>query len=94
MKDLTELDLGKNLDDRRRPITITDTGLNALKGIKQLKRLNVSGNMISDAGMKTLSGIKTLEKLNVANTKVTDAGIAKLKEALPGCLVETKDGQK
>lgn len=96
LKELEVLDLGKNLDDRqlRRAPPITDAGLIALKGMKQLKTLNLSGNLISDAGLKTISGIKTLEKLNVASTKVTEAGVAKFKELLPECTVETKDRLK
>ena len=93
LKELTELSLSKNIDDRQvsRSPPITDGALTTIKGMKQLKSLNLSGNPITDAGLKQLASMKTLEHLRLAETKVTPEGIAKFKEAVPGCKVETKN---
>lgn len=90
---LTSLNLAKNIDDRQggKAATITDAGVGWLKGLKQLKTLNLSGNQITDGSLKTIQGMKTLERVNLSDTKLTAAGEAKLKEALPDCWVQTKD---
>lgn len=93
LTNLTSLNLAKNIDDRqgRKPPTITDAGVAWLKGMKQLKSLNLSGNQITDGSLKTILALKTLERLNLSDTKLTAAGEAKVKEALPDCWVQTKD---
>ena len=57
---------------------VTDAGLKALAGMKNLKELHLEGTGISDAGLDHLKGLAELEYLNLYNTKVTDAGAAKL----------------
>jgi hypothetical protein len=92
LKDLRELSVAKNREDRlNRNASITDAGLAGLKGFKQLKSLDLSGNQITDAGLKSLSSLKTLETLKLANTKATSEGIAKLQQALTDCKIVTKD---
>jgi len=93
LTNLTSLNLGKNFDDRRggKAATITDAGAASLKGLKQLKSLNLSGNQITDGSIKTIVALKTVERLNLSDTKLTTAGEAKLKEALPDCWIQTKD---
>ncbi len=96
LKDLTELSLAKNIGDRQaaKSPPITDAALVSIKGMKQLKVLNLSGNSISDAGLKQLTGMMSLETIRLADTKVTPDGIAKFNEALPGCKVEMKNELK
>ncbi|MDB6005062.1 MAG: hypothetical protein JWR15_2049 [Prosthecobacter sp.] len=57
---------------------VTDAGLKALAGMKNLKELHLEGTGITDAGLDQLKGLGELEYINLYNTKVTDAGVAKL----------------
>lgn len=57
---------------------VTDGGLKAIAGMKNLKELHLEGTSIGDAGLDHLKGLAELEYLNLYNTKVTDAGLAKL----------------
>jgi len=57
---------------------VTDAGLKALAGMKNLKELHLEGTGITDAGLDQLKGLAELEYLNLYNTKVTDAGMGKL----------------
>lgn len=57
---------------------VTDAGLKALAGYKNLKELHLEGTGISDAGLDHLKDLTSLEYLNLYNTKVTDAGMGKL----------------
>jgi hypothetical protein len=57
---------------------VTDEGLGAIKGWKQLRRLNLRGTKISDTTLEHLSGITTLESLNVSSAMVTDVGLERL----------------
>ncbi|MCX6856190.1 MAG: hypothetical protein NTV80_14940 [Verrucomicrobia bacterium] len=67
---ISSLDLAKT--------KVTDTGLKALAGFKNLKELHLEGTGITDAGLDHLAGLTSLEYLNLYNTKVTDAGMPKL----------------
>ena len=64
---------------------ITDAGLEKIKGLKRLNRLDLSRTPISDAGLKYIEGLKELHSLNLCGTQVTVAGVAKLQNALPNC---------
>jgi hypothetical protein len=57
---------------------VTDAGLKALAGYKNLRELHLEGTSISDAGLDHLKDLTSLEYLNLYNTKVTDAGLPKL----------------
>lgn len=67
---ITSLDLARS--------KITDAGLKAVGGMKNLTELHLENTSISDAGLDHIKGLTALEYLNLYNTKVTDAGIAKL----------------
>jgi Leucine-rich repeat (LRR) protein len=63
--------------------TIYDSDLTLLRGLSQLRSLDLSLTNISDDGLKILAGFPLLEELNLRNTDIGDAGlshIAKLKE--------------
>ena len=62
---------------------ITDEGVAALAGLKELRSLDLSGTGISDAGLEKLQRTKALKSLKVHSTKVTAEGVKKL-AALPG----------
>jgi len=57
---------------------ITDQGMTAIKGWKQLKRLDVRGTRISDGTLAIVSQLTGLEALDVAHTEVTDVGLENL----------------
>lgn len=57
---------------------VTDAGLAALSGMKNLTELHLENTGITDAGVEHLKGLTSLEYLNLYNTKVTDAGAQKL----------------
>jgi Leucine-rich repeat (LRR) protein len=76
LKALEELDLSR-LEG------ISDEGLAALAGLKNLNVLHLSGSPISDAGLAHLRGLKQLQSLETTGTKVTPEGLQKLQAALP-----------
>jgi internalin A len=69
-----------NLHDTK----VTDAGLKELAGMKNLRKLNLSGcrsddrAKVTDAGLKELAGHKNLQWLDLSYTQVTDAGLKEL----------------
>jgi Leucine-rich repeat (LRR) protein len=60
---------------------ITDADLEILKGLTQLRSLNLrSLGSITDAGTKHLKGLTALEHLDLGHTKVGDASLEHLKD--------------
>ena len=57
---------------------VTDEGLKALDGMKNLHRLHLEKTSVTDAGLAHLKGLTGLEYLNLYNTAVTDAGLKDL----------------
>ena len=66
---------------------ITDQMLQHVGKLSNLEYLNVYGTKVTDAGLEHLKGLKKLKKLYVWQTGVTEAGANKLKEAIPGLIV-------
>jgi hypothetical protein len=58
---------------------VTDTGLQNLRGLAQLKYLNIAGAKVTDAGMVSLGDLTQLESLGVTSTHVTCAGLEALR---------------
>jgi beta-lactamase regulating signal transducer with metallopeptidase domain/Leucine-rich repeat (LRR) protein/5-hydroxyisourate hydrolase-like protein (transthyretin family) len=59
---------------------MTDTGLEHLKGLPQLRSLNLFAAIrVTDAGLVNLDGLSQLRTLNLMSTKVTDEGLKHLK---------------
>lgn len=54
---------------------ITDQGMSAIKGWKNLKRLNLRGTRISDGTLAIAGALTGLESLDVAYTEITDNGL-------------------
>lgn len=79
-KQLQELDLHKSL-------SITDKGLESLKYLPRLTKLELSYTRISDKGLEHLTAIKSLKVLHLTGTRVTAEGLKTLKAALPNCEV-------
>jgi hypothetical protein len=57
---------------------VTDSGLVALDGMKNLHRLHLEKTAVTDAGLAHIKGLASLEYLNLYSTGVTDAGILDL----------------
>ena len=57
---------------------VTDKGLAAIAGMKNLTELHLENTAVTDAGLDHLKGLAALEYLNLYGTKVTDAGLPKL----------------
>ena len=53
---------------------VTDTGLEPLEGLSQLKGLFLSGTHVTDAGLKHISKLNQLQTLSLIGTQVTDVG--------------------
>jgi hypothetical protein len=58
---------------------ITDAGLEHLKGLTSLKRLDLYSTQITDAGLEHLKGLTGLQSLDLRSTQITDAGLEHLK---------------
>ncbi len=55
---------------------VTDATLIELKGLKQLRELDLNGSQVTDAGLKVLGQeLPALETLKLSGTAVTDAGL-------------------
>ena len=59
---------------------VTDVGLEHLKGLTRLQRLDLNGTKVTDAGLEHLSGLIQLEAINLEGTKITDTGLEHLKQ--------------
>lgn len=79
-KQLQELDLHKSL-------YITDKGLESLKYLPRLSKLELSYTRISDKGVEHLAALKSLKTLHLTGTRVTVEGVKTIKAALPNCEV-------
>jgi hypothetical protein len=56
-----------------------------LRGLKDIKFLNLGGTQVTDAGIVQLKELTSLKTLRILDTQVTDAGVEDLKKALPQC---------
>src|SRR5262249_43657508 len=66
---------GVEFDDRR----CTDSELQQIGKLSNLRSLSLVGSGITDGGMVYLSGLMDLEALRLNETRLTDTGISKLK---------------
>ncbi len=84
MSRITELDLNERTDGHQEPEKrelkdrVTDDVLYVLRGLKQLRRLELSGTAITSAGLVHLKDLTNLERLNLCLTAVDDAGFEHL----------------
>jgi uncharacterized protein YjbI with pentapeptide repeats len=60
--------------------TVTDAGLEHLKGLTQLQELSLTDTKVSGAGLEHLKELTNLQRLDLMHTEVTDAGLEGLKE--------------
>jgi len=73
-----------------RQTKVTDSGLEALTGLKKLQSLNLYGTEVSDAGLKHLAKIKSLKNVYLWQSKATEAGVKQLVAAIPGLKATVK----
>ena len=59
--------------------SVTDTALERLRGLTELRRLVLSLTKITDSGLKQLEGLSQLRLLDLGKTQVTDTGLKHLK---------------
>ena len=57
---------------------VTDEGVAAIKGWKQLKRLNLHGTKAGDSALEHVATFTSLESLDVGSTLMTDVGLERL----------------
>jgi hypothetical protein len=58
--------------------SVTDAGLKALAGFKNLRRLHLEKTGVGDEGLASVKNLTELTYLNLYGTKVTDKGVANL----------------
>jgi hypothetical protein len=58
--------------------SVTDNGLKAVAGLKNLRRLHLEKTGIGDDGLASVKGLAELQYLNLYGSKVTDKGLAYL----------------
>ena len=61
---------------------VTDSGLSAVKEMKNLRRLHLDRTRVTDAGLANLASLSHLESLNLHATAISDGGLRAL-QALP-----------
>lgn len=79
-KDLVVLEMG-NRD-------VTDSTLEWLRALPDLRELTLNDSSITDAGLATLRELPSLESLRLARTKISKDGLAKFLDAPPPKLKE------
>ncbi|HEX2750837.1 MAG TPA: c-type cytochrome domain-containing protein [Verrucomicrobiales bacterium] len=60
---------------------VTDAGIAAVAGMKNLKRLNLANTAVTDAAANHFASLGALEYLNLVGTKVTDGALPKLEKS-------------
>ena len=61
------------------PTGFTGAGLRHIKGLTNLKSLDLTGTTVDDAGLENIEGLTQLESLNLSLTPLTSAGMKHLK---------------
>jgi hypothetical protein len=69
------------------PSSVTDAGLEHLKGLTQLQTLDLIDTQVTDGGLKHLKGLMQLRRLLLKGTRVTKEGVKTLQQALPNCRI-------
>lgn len=70
-------------------INITDKDLAALKGLKQLGSLNLTGNKITNEGLLQLKSLPKLKQLYLYRTAIDRSNFLQLKSAFPAAYLDT-----
>ena len=57
---------------------VTEKGIEALRSLKSIRRLNLLGAQATDASMDVLAEMEHLQVVNLYRTGITNAGVARL----------------
>jgi outer membrane protein assembly factor BamB len=68
---------------------VSDAGIATLAKFSKLNSLNLVGAKITDAAVSSLSKLKRLKKLAIVNTGLTMTAIQQLRQAIPGCEINS-----
>jgi Leucine-rich repeat (LRR) protein len=68
--------------------SIGNAGLHHLGALKNLKRLDLMGTKVDDGSLEILGELNSLESLRIIDTGISYPVFAKLKRALPNCLIK------
>ncbi len=68
---------------------VSDAGLEHLKGLSRLESLDLRFDDISNRGLKFLEGLPNLRSLALFGTGLTDEEVAKRRQAMPTCTLDT-----
>jgi hypothetical protein len=60
---------------------VTDQTLSYLRGMEQLRELDLNDTQVTDDGLRVVAGLPRLEELRLARTKISDEGFRKLLSA-------------
>lgn len=63
---------------------VTDSGLAALEGLKELESLDLEWSLVTDTGLPVLARLPSLKYVDLGFSGVTHAGVKKLLESRPG----------
>ncbi len=66
---------------------VSDAGLIHLRGLANLALLDLNHTQITDEGLPSLAELGQLQILQLVGTRVTAEGVAKLRRALPTCII-------
>ncbi len=69
---------------------ITDSGMAALKRLKNIETLEIGDTVLTDATLDLLQKIPTVRRIQVRNTQMTPAGLASFQKARPDCQVDAR----
>jgi hypothetical protein len=67
--------------------SITDKGVESLKGLPKLQELTFDSLDITDQGAETLASMPNLKSVDLYHTLVSEKGYEKIKAALPACQI-------
>jgi hypothetical protein len=67
---------------------VTDAGLENIRMLVRLRKVDLRGTQVTDAGLEHLKGLRQLAELDLRDTSVTDEGAKRLQQALPNCRIE------
>jgi hypothetical protein len=73
---------------------VTNTGLQHLVELTQLRFLSLDYAKITDAGLGHLKRMTRLQGLSLIGTDVTEPGVRELQQALPSCKIELRPPTK
>ena len=68
---------------------VTNAGINQLKGLTELRYLNVKGTGVSAVGLKNLAGLKKLAVIYTFNSALIAGELVDLKKSFPKTRIDT-----